>query len=294
MYDKNGNELSASTVSSSSFNAYSFSDQNGKIYQNSDGDMSTVSLENGGTDAQGRVDQFANLYLDYPTDHDLMADGNLPEDFPAPFPDDDGDRYVDDDEFERVMNSSNGYIQFKLDDTEDGTIQGGVAYGVPAGSSFSGNELPTSSNEALADLATDGYYDGNLILIGNENDPIVIDKRVAVNGDVIIKGPVKGWGQLYVRGNAYVIGDITYADGTDETGNETFGVADDGTENGFALTSGGSIMIGDYTTNRARTTGRTAAPTTSTPMFGRASSSGATWNTMSRHEQRRDDQRRLF
>jgi len=58
-----------------------------------------------------------------------------------------------------------------------------------------------------------------------------------------------------VRGNAYVVGDITYADAAGE-----FGVADDGSENGFALTAGGSIMIGDYTTVRAKNNWKSGSP----------------------------------
>ncbi|MCP4642519.1 MAG: hypothetical protein GY851_18890 [bacterium] len=255
VYDKNGNEISASGVASSSFNGYQFSSDNGKLIQNTSGNLSETDMVNAGTDGDGRPNQFANLYLDYPSDETQMTDGNLPESFPAPIPDDDGDRCVSDLEFERVMNSSNGSVHFELDPNEDGSIQGGVAYGVADGSAYVGDALPTSSNDALVDLANDGYYDGNLILVGNENDPIVIDKRVAVDGDVIIKGPIKGWGQLYVRGNAYIVGDVTYADGAGE-----FGVADDGTENGFALTTGGSIMIGDYTTNRAKNNWKNGSP----------------------------------
>jgi hypothetical protein len=256
VYDKYGNEFSVSDIRDSSLDGYRFSDENGTIVQNSSGGMESINLENADTDAEGRLEQFANLYLDYPTDEAEMTDGNLPNHFPAPFPDDNGDRVVNDDEFEAIMNSANGFIQFELDpDEAGGAIQGGVAYGVPEGSAFTGTGLPTASNSALDELAANGFYDGNLILVGSEADPIVIDKKVAVNGDVVIKGPVKGWGQLLVRGNAYVVGDITYADASGE-----FGMADDGTENGFALTAGGSIMIGDYTSNRAKNNWKSGSP----------------------------------
>lgn len=248
VYNNNGAELGASSIERSSFDAFRFSTDNGKLAQNDSGGLEQVGLVNAGTTAEGDLEQFANLYMDYPTDHDAMTDGNLPQSFPAPFPDDDGDRYVGDDEFERIMNSADGYISFEMDpDAGDGSIQGGVAYGVPAGSAYSGTGLPTSSNDALAALSSSGYYDGNLILVGTQDDPIVIDKKVAVNGDLVIKGPVKGWGQLLVRGNTYVVGDVTYADAEG-----TFGQAADGSKNGFALTSGGSVMIGDYTTIRAK------------------------------------------
>jgi hypothetical protein len=60
----------------------------------------------------------------------------------------------------------------------------------------------------------------------------------------VIQGKIKGEGQLLVRGNTYVTGDVTYADDTE------FGVAEDGSENAFALLSGGSVMMGDYTSVR--------------------------------------------
>jgi hypothetical protein len=50
-----------------------------------------------------------------------------------------------------------------------------------------------------------------------------------------------------VRGNAYVVGDVTYADAPGQ-----FGVAADGTSNALALTAGGSIMLGDYLTIRGK------------------------------------------
>jgi hypothetical protein len=94
-------------------------------------------------------------------------------------------------------------------------------------------------------LGESGVYDGNLILVGTDDDPILINKTVAVNGDLVIKGKVKGDGVIYARGNAYIVGDVTYADDVD------FGVNDAGGQNAFALAAGGSIMMGDYLTVRA-------------------------------------------
>lgn len=248
VYNQAGTPFTASTLASSTFKAYHFNTSNGKITQDGSGNMQVTNLANAGSDGDGMLNQFANLYLNYPTEDNLMTDGTLPEDFPTPYPDDDGDRYVDDDEFSRVINSTNGSITFELDPSEvTGSVTAGVAYGVPTGSAYSGSSLPTASNSALSTLTNDGSYDGNLILIGTEDDPIVIDKKVAVDGDLIIQGKVKGWGQIFVRGNVYVTGDVTYADAPGE-----FGVAEDGTTNGFALTAGGSIMMGDYVTIRGK------------------------------------------
>lgn len=248
VYNHAGTLLTAAQIASSTFKGYSFNTTNGKINQSATGAMSTTPLKNATKDSKGRLEQFANLYMNYPTDESQMTDGNLPNGFPAPFPDDNGNRVVDDDEFNRVFNSANGSITFTLDPSQvTGTITAGVAYGVPEGSTYAGSALPTASNSALTQLSTNGSYDGNLILVGTQYDPIVINKKVAINGDLVIKGPVKGWGQLLVRGNVYVVGDVTYADAAGK-----FGEAADGTVNGLALTSGGSIMMGDYLTIRGK------------------------------------------
>jgi hypothetical protein len=248
VYNQAGTPFTASTLGSSTFKSYHFNSSNGKLTQDSSGNLQIANLANAPTDSDGMLEQFANLYLDYPTEDNLMTDGTLPNDFPAPFPDDDGDRYVGDEEFERVINSTNGSITFELDPEEaSGSVTAGVAYGVPVGSAYAGDAMPTSSNSALSTLSSDGAYEGNLILIGTDDDPIVIDKKVAVDGDLVIEGKVKGWGQIYVRGNVYVTGDVTYADAPGE-----FGIAEDGTPNGFALTAGGSIMMGDYVTIRGK------------------------------------------
>jgi len=236
VYNSDGHPMSASGLASSTFKGYEFDPTNGKIYQNAQtGNMQTRALLTADVDDEGRPEQFGNLYLNYPSDPALQTDGPLPADFPAPYPDDDGDRYVDDEEYEQIVS------------TLEGQISGGIAYGVPEGGLYDGSALPIESNEAAAALANSGRYDGNLILVGTENNPIVINGDIAVNGDLIIKGKVKGWGQLFVKRNSYIVGDITYADAEG-----AFGVAEDGKENGMALVSGGSVLIGDYLTIRGK------------------------------------------
>ena len=87
-----------------------------------------------------------------------------------------------------------------------------------------------------------------MILVGTEANPIEIDGAVAIDGDLVIAGTVKGWGQINVRNNVYIVGDVTYQNDT----SEPFGTAPDGTENGLAVAAGGSIMMGDYLTRRAK------------------------------------------
>jgi len=67
-----------------------------------------------------------------------------------------------------------------------------------------------------------------------------------VEGDLLIRGSVKGTGQIFVKGNTYIAGDVTYADGS------TFGKAADGTNNALAIVTGGNVMMGDYLTIRAK------------------------------------------
>src|SRR5690606_14492660 len=77
--------------------------------------------------------------------------------------------------------------------------------------------------------------------------PIVLNGTVAIDGDLVLAGKVKGSGKLMVRRNTYVVGDVTYADAPGE-----FGVAEDGGENAMAWVSGGSIIMGDYLTIRGK------------------------------------------
>lgn len=248
VYNQANSLLSSAAVASSSLKSYRFSGVNGKLEQNATGQMTQENLSNAGVDGEGMLNQFANLYMNYPEEDAQMTDGTLPSKFPAPYPDDNENRLVDDDEFSTVVNSANGSIVFELDPNEvGGSVTAGVAYGIPTGSAYAEANLPTASNGALANLEADGSYDGNLILIGTEHDPIVINNSVAIDGDLVIKGKVKGWGQLLVRGNVYVIGDVEYDDAAGQ-----FGVAEDNSKNGLALTAGGNIMMGDYLTIRAR------------------------------------------
>ncbi len=254
VYKPDGTQFSASQLQSSTLKAYRINNTNGKIVQNPSGQMTITNLQNAGTTPNGDLVQFSNLYMNYPLNEQAQTDGLVPNNFPAPFPDDNNNRIVDDEEFEIVLNTANGSISFENSIMEGeappgGQITSGVAYGVPKGSLYTpsdiNNPLPTTSNSALTSLSNEGIYNGNLILIGTEQDPIQIERTVAVDGDLVIAGKVRGEGQLLVRGNVYVVGDVTYDDAPGE-----FGKADDGTTNAFALVAGGSIMMGDYLTVR--------------------------------------------
>lgn len=190
--------------------------------------MSTVSLVN---TPGSPPDINGNLYLNYPIDPLMMTDGNLPETFPPPFPDDNGNRIVDQAEFDQIANNANG------------TISGGVLYGVPPGGTYSSGFLPPVGNMP----SVTNNFTGNLILVGTDANPIIINRDVTIDGDVLIQGVIKGAGQIYARGNIYVTGDLTYNDDF-SGGNRAFGTADDGTTNALSLAAGQNVLVGDYLT----------------------------------------------
>src|SRR5262249_5212400 len=115
---------------------------------------------------------------------------------------------------------------------------------VAQGKSYSG-ALPTSPNSP----GINGTSSNNLIAIGTAANPITIDGTVAIDGDVVIQGVVKGDGTIIASGNIYVLGDLTYADAKDASGNRPFGIAPDGKTNGLALAAGGNVVAGDYLTD---------------------------------------------
>lgn len=235
VYETTGALMSAATIQGSDFKGFGFNQTNGKILQNAGtGSMTVAPLVNATMGDDGKLHQFANLYTNYPTDAAQMTDGDLPDTFPAPYPDDDGDRIIDSTEFEQVAQ------------TLSGAVTGGVVYGVPDGQSYASTTLPAASNDAQQALAT-GAYNGNVILVGTDANPIQLNGDVVVNGDLVMRGKVKGWGQVFVRGNTYLVGDVTYADAAGK-----FGEASDGTKNGMAIVTGGSVLMGDYLTIRGK------------------------------------------
>lgn len=210
--------------------------------------------------ADGPSDPLQNLYLDYPLVYADQGDGYLPDHFPAPFPDDGGvdpvsgtfdaggagNRHVDDNEFHDVAKAAQGsIIAGVLNLTEHGdVIDTPLEY---SDALFSGNrDTLTCSQNGI---------DGNVVLTGYPDNPIWIEGTLAIDGDLVIQGVVKGSGSLYVRGNVYIPTDLVYADGQEyqpgdapgsPSGPRTFGIAADGTKNALALTAGGNVMVGDY------------------------------------------------
>jgi len=132
-----------------------------------------------------------------------------------------------------------------------GNLHGGIIYGVPIGGSIS--SIPNNSN--LGSVSR--VYNGNLILIGTPNNPIVVDEDVFVEGDVIIKGVVTGKGAIYAGRNLYTAGNVQVAKPPDPPGDGVCtGISDPDAcaraniaagKDELRLAARGSIIIGDYT-----------------------------------------------
>lgn len=248
--DNSGATMTASQLSSSTMKGYAFNNTNGKLTQSNSGAKTVTNLSNGTKNSSGDLNPFSTFYMNYPTAVEDQTDGEVPNSFPAPYEDANNNRKVDDAEFDVAVATSNGAISFQYGPTAPSGVKAGIAYGLPSGTAYTGTGLPTASNGALNTLSSSdpnvgGKWNGNLFLVGTAQDPIVINKSVAVNGDLVIAGPIKGEGLLNVRGNVYVVGDVTYADAAGK-----FGEATDGTENALAIQAGGNILMGDYLTIR--------------------------------------------
>lgn len=216
----------------SGFRAYAV-DANGKIREDKKGDLSEDFFSLPGLDLLGLPLPGGNFYMDYPVNPSEMTDGNMPSAIPPVIKDGNGNRQVDDEEWKSHVSASSR-----------GAIGGGLAYGVPTGKTYPEVALPKKGNDALAQLGS-GYYDGNVILVGTDSDPIEIKGDVFVNGDVVITGKVKGTGKIQARNNIYFVGDTTMAD------DDAYGVAKDGTQNLVGYAAGGNIVAGDFITASA-------------------------------------------
>ncbi|MFT5689586.1 MAG: hypothetical protein ACI8PQ_002432 [Planctomycetota bacterium] len=220
-------------------------DGNGELIEDAWGDLTTSDLSPAG-DPPGAGE---NLYLDYSDDYADMVDGSLPTSFPPPFSDDGGidpdtgepdpdgigNRIVDDAEFDALASIATG------------TISGGTITVVAAGESIEDTEgLEDAFTTGNRPGGLSGSESGSVVMIGTAANPLVINEDIVIDGDVIITGVVKGEGSIIARGNVYMPSDLEYLDGTDSSGNRTFGYAADGQRNAIGFASGGNIMIGDF------------------------------------------------
>jgi hypothetical protein len=121
------------------------------------------------------------------------------------------------------------------------------------------NDLfPATSNTATTDLASNGKFDGNLIINAgsiNENKYVEINGTVNVNGDVVVRGLIKGQGRIVARGNIYIVGDFVYGCDKTSTVVEACRIDAGASSTSYknpdylprvALLAGGNILVGDY------------------------------------------------
>jgi Tfp pilus assembly protein PilX len=160
---------------------------------------------------------------------------------------------------DKLPKNSSGQAEFPgldralAESSATGSITGGSIQGVPIGGSFASATPVTSVG---------GVYDGNLVLIGTDANPIVLDSDIYVKGDVVIKGVVKGRGAIYSSRNMYVAGNLTNKNKADKPGavggvcatipdkdacaraNITAG------KDEVRLSAGNNIVLGDYTDSK--------------------------------------------
>ena len=128
-----------------------------------------------------------------------------------------------------------------------------LMYVVPSNTSLA--SLPVSSNTGSINKTVNG----NLILVGTQTNPIVIDEDIYVSGDVIIKGYVTGKGGIYAGRNVYAAGNISYVNKPTNCAQEAkddpsldpdqcaVNVIENETADELRLAARGNIILGDYT-----------------------------------------------
>jgi hypothetical protein len=185
-----------------------------------------------------------NLYYNYPDSNNLSAfgnrfpDGELPDSFPLPIPDTNNNRLIDDAEWNAEVSSS-------LAGTNESYGAGSITAAMrinPSGSiTWPGGALVQTQTSANL-----GQNRSNVILDGLVT-PITLSGTVFVDGDVVIRGRVRGNGTILARGNVYVMGDLTYDCGT----GSTLADCDYSTPSRLPqlhLIAGGNVVVGDYMT----------------------------------------------
>ena len=201
-------------------------DENRNLVEDWTGDLDPTNFINAAGDP---LPAGANLYMNYPTDSAAQPDGGMPASFPPVIPDENGNRLVDADEFLAEAAKANG------------TLTGGTKVRVPLTGNYGHDALPDSSNLNTVN----GTLDGHLVAYGTLANPIRIDGRITIDGDLVIGGVVKGSGEIIARNNTYIVGNLVYNDAYEGL-KRVFGKASDGTPNRLTLGAGGNILVGDY------------------------------------------------
>lgn len=185
-----------------------------------------------------------NLYYNYPDSNNLSAfgnrypDGELPDSFPLPIADTNDNRLIDDAEWSAEVSSS-------LAGTHESYSRGSITAAMrinPSGSIAwpGGGSVLTQTSADLGQSPSNVILDGSVV-------PISLSGTVFINGDVVIRGRVRGNGTILARNNLYVMGDLTYDCGT----GSTLAACDYSNPSRLPqlhLIAGGNIVVGDYMT----------------------------------------------
>jgi hypothetical protein len=176
-------------------------------------------------------------------------DGPLPDHFPLPVPDTNGDRIIDDGEWQAAVDNS---ISGKDLDNPKGSITGSAKV-YTANQTVTSSGWATVSNTTIKSGACTGSQSINdvcNVILDGHTTPLDIEGTVYINGDVIIRGKIKGSGKIVARGNVYVEGDLQYACTGNSICTDEGDWQDPSKLPKFALAAGGNMLIGDYETPR--------------------------------------------
>lgn len=136
-----------------------------------------------------------------------------------------------------------------------GNLSDYVYYAETEGGSISiGEEVVVEAwfNEVGPSGDADAPDHGSVILIGTEENPIVLDGPVVVQNDVIIKGYFTGQGTIYAGRNIHIIGDVRALDPPqwqhpDSAENFEDTTLPENLERDFiGLCARGAVVVGDY------------------------------------------------
>ena len=200
----------------------------------------------------------ANFYRNYP--QGAGVDGTIPNEFPPPIKDANGNKKIDDAEWqaaiaEAVQNGAgtlsipvNSQTSYIVNSPADQVVNPSNAY------QFFKTNLATAS--------TSNGVDGNVVLRGTADAPLNISGTVYVNGDVVISGKVRGNGKIVARGNIYVVGDVEYdcSGAPPAQGNSTCDYSRQDSLPQLGLVAGGNMLVGDYMTPKTTFVGGSKVP----------------------------------
>ncbi|WP_233498307.1 hypothetical protein [Meiothermus sp. QL-1] len=182
-----------------------------------------------------------NLYYNYPTSAELAQfggrypDGELPDRFPLPIQDDDGDRWIDDEEWEAEVRSS---LAGRNESYTPGRITAAMRINPSTIAWPEAGGVQTLTAEDLG-------LPRNHVIIDGSVTPITLSGTVFINGDAVIRGRVRGVGTLLVRGSIYILGDLVYDCGQGGDLRDC-DYRDPSRLPQLNLVAGGNILMGDF------------------------------------------------